>query len=110
MNYVDATCPLVSKVHREAEHLYKKNIQVLLIGHKNHPEVVGTMGQLPNGSIDLIESLEDAKNPLHKFNYTEEQLKVASILVENFKKMYKQVGYPKALSYSLDRALKRKKV
>tara|TARA_Y100001963_G_scaffold132358_1_gene190754 strand:+ start:799 stop:987 length:189 start_codon:yes stop_codon:yes gene_type:complete len=41
---------------------------------------------------------------------TEEQLKVASILVENFKKMYKQVGYPKALSYSLDRALKRKKV
>ena len=68
MNYVDATCPLVSKVHREAEHLYKKNIQVLLIGHKNHPEVVGTMGQLPNGSIDLIESLEDAKNYSKKNN------------------------------------------
>ena len=68
MNYVDATCPLVSKVHREAEHLYKKNIQVLLIGHKNHPEVVGTMGQLPNGSIDLIENIEDAKNYSKKNN------------------------------------------
>ena len=68
MNYVDATCPLVSKVHREAEHLYKKNIQILLIGHKNHPEVVGTMGQLPNGSIDLIENIEDAKNYSKKNN------------------------------------------
>ena len=62
MTYVDATCPLVSKVHREAENLYKKGIQILLIGHKNHPEVVGTMGQLPKDNIDLIESLEDAKN------------------------------------------------
>ena len=68
MNYVDATCPLVSKVHREAEHLYKKNIQILLIGHKNHPEVIGTMGQLPNGSIDLIENLEDAKKYSKKNN------------------------------------------
>ena len=62
MTYIDATCPLVSKVHREAENLSKKGIKVLLIGHKNHPEVVGTMGQLPKGSIDLIESIEDAKN------------------------------------------------
>tara|TARA_B100000579_G_scaffold437612_1_gene467733 strand:+ start:3657 stop:4601 length:945 start_codon:yes stop_codon:yes gene_type:complete len=68
MNYVDATCPLVSKVHREAEHLYNKNVQVLLIGHKNHPEVVGTMGQLPTGSIDLIENLEDANNYSKKNN------------------------------------------
>ncbi len=62
MNFVDATCPLVSKVHREAENLNKKGIHVLLIGHKNHPEVIGTMGQLPKGHIDLIESIEDAKN------------------------------------------------
>ena len=62
MNYVDATCPLVSKVHREAENLYKKNIHILLIGHKNHPEVIGTMGQLPKECIDLIESIEDAEN------------------------------------------------
>ncbi len=68
MNYVDATCPLVSKVHREAEHLYKKDVQILLIGHKNHPEVIGTMGQLPSGSIDLIENLEDAKNYSKKNN------------------------------------------
>ena len=61
MTFVDATCPLVSKVHREAENLNKKGIHVLLIGHKNHPEVIGTMGQLPSGSIDLIETTEDVK-------------------------------------------------
>ena len=66
MNFVDATCPLVSKVHREAENLNKKGIHVLLIGHKNHPEVIGTMGQLPKGHIDLIESVEDAKNYRNK--------------------------------------------
>ena len=62
MIFVDATCPLVSKVHREAENLNKKGVHVLLIGHKNHPEVIGTMGQLPVGNIDLIETVEDAKN------------------------------------------------
>ena len=61
MEFVDATCPLVSKVHREAENLNKNGVHVLLIGHKNHPEVIGTMGQLPTGSIDLIESVDDAK-------------------------------------------------
>ena len=62
MNYVDATCPLVSKVHREAENLFKNGSHVLLIGHKNHPEVIGTMGQIPEDGIDLIESINDAKN------------------------------------------------
>ena len=62
MTYVDATCPLVSKVHREAENIKKQGMHILLIGHKNHPEVIGTMGQLPKGSIDLIESTEDANN------------------------------------------------
>tara|TARA_Y100000590_G_scaffold390569_1_gene466461 strand:- start:1030 stop:1974 length:945 start_codon:yes stop_codon:yes gene_type:complete len=61
MDYIDATCPLVSKVHREAENLNKNGFHVLLIGHKNHPEVVGTMGQIPNGSIDLIENIDDVK-------------------------------------------------
>ena len=61
MTYVDATCPLVSKVHREAENLHKNGSHILLIGHKNHPEVIGTMGQLPNESIDLIENVEDAE-------------------------------------------------
>ena len=62
MNYIDATCPLVSKVHREAENLNKKGDHILLIGHRNHPEVVGTMGQVVKGGIDLIENVEDAKN------------------------------------------------
>ena len=62
MEYVDATCPLVSKVHREAENLNKNGLQILLIGHKNHPEVIGTMGQIPEGEIDLIENVDDANN------------------------------------------------
>ena len=62
MNYVDATCPLVSKVHREAENLNKAGYHLILIGHENHPEVVGTMGQLPAGSIDLIQNEDEAKN------------------------------------------------
>ncbi len=61
MTYVDATCPLVSKVHREAEHLHEAGYHLILIGHQNHPEVIGTMGQLPKGSIDLIQSEDDAK-------------------------------------------------
>jgi 4-hydroxy-3-methylbut-2-enyl diphosphate reductase len=61
MTYVDATCPLVSKVHREAENLHKAGYHLILIGHKNHPEVIGTMGQLPNGSIDLIQNENEAK-------------------------------------------------
>ena len=61
MEYIDATCPLVSKVHREAENLHKANYHILLIGHLNHPEVIGTMGQLPNGSIDLIQTVNDVK-------------------------------------------------
>jgi len=60
--YIDATCPLVSKVHRETEQLHKKGFDIVLIGHKNHPEVVGTMGQLPKGSIKLIEKKEEVEN------------------------------------------------
>ena len=66
MEYVDATCPLVSKVHREAENLNKNGLQILLIGHKNHPEVIGTMGQIPEGEIDLIENVGDANNYQNK--------------------------------------------
>ena len=62
LSYVDATCPLVSKVHRESEQLYKRGYEIFLIGHKNHPEVVGTMGQLPKGSIKLVETKSDVEN------------------------------------------------
>lgn len=62
ISYIDATCPLVSKVHRESEQLSKNGFDIILIGHKNHPEVIGTMGQLPNGSIKLIETINDIKS------------------------------------------------
>ena len=60
--FIDATCPLVSKVHREAEQLNKNGFQILLIGHLNHPEVIGTMGQLPKGSVQLVETKFDAES------------------------------------------------
>ena len=62
IEYIDATCPLVSKVHREAENLHKAGYHIVLIGHLDHPEVIGTMGQLPNNSIDLIENEKDVEN------------------------------------------------
>jgi 4-hydroxy-3-methylbut-2-enyl diphosphate reductase len=61
LSYIDATCPLVSKVHRESEQLHKKGFDIILIGHNNHPEVIGTMGQLPTGSIRLIETADEVK-------------------------------------------------
>jgi 4-hydroxy-3-methylbut-2-enyl diphosphate reductase len=60
--YLDATCPLVSKVHREAEHHFREGRQIILIGHAGHPEVEGTMGQLPDGAMVLIQSTEDAES------------------------------------------------
>ena len=69
LSYVDATCPLVSKVHRESELLYKNGYDIILIGHNNHPEVIGTMGQLPKGAIKLIETISDAKS-LNKKDFT----------------------------------------
>ena len=62
LSYLDATCPLVSKVHRESEQLYKKGFDIILIGHNNHPEVIGTMGQLPKGAIKLVETMKNAKD------------------------------------------------
>ena len=59
MFFIDATCPLVSKVHREAERHYEKGNQIILIGHAGHPEVIGTMGQLPKGAVILVETLAD---------------------------------------------------
>ena len=70
LSFIDATCPLVSKVHRESEQLFKNGFDIILIGHKNHPEVVGTMGQLPAGSVKLIETSDD----------------VDSLRIENFTK------------------------
>lgn len=61
MFFIDATCPLVSKVHREAERHYESGEQIILIGHAGHPEVIGTMGQLPKGAVVLVETIEDVE-------------------------------------------------
>lgn len=60
LTYVDATCPLVSKVHRQAERLIEEGRHILFIGHAGHPEVIGTFGQVPAGSMTLVETVEDA--------------------------------------------------
>jgi 4-hydroxy-3-methylbut-2-enyl diphosphate reductase len=61
MLYLDATCPLVSKVHVEAERQYEAGLEIVLIGHAGHPEVLGTMGQLPAGAVTLLETVQDAQ-------------------------------------------------
>ena len=62
MIYVDATCPLVSKVHIEADRHFENGLQIVMIGHAGHPETIGTMGQLPDGGVLLVENTEDVKN------------------------------------------------
>ena len=102
MEYVDATCPLVSKVHREAENLNKNGCHIILIGHKNHPEVIGTMGQTPKGSIDLVESVEDAKKYENKDGknlafVTQTTLSVDDTkeIIEELKKKFPNIKEPK---------------
>ena len=69
--YIDATCPLVSKVHREAEQLNRQGYHIFLIGHENHPEVIGTMGQIDNNYIELIQNKEDVETilPIKEIKY-----------------------------------------
>ena len=61
LNYLDATCPLVSKVHRQAERLIERGSHILFVGHAGHPEVIGTFGQVPEGSITLVETAAHAE-------------------------------------------------
>jgi 4-hydroxy-3-methylbut-2-enyl diphosphate reductase len=62
LNYLDATCPLVSKVHAEARAHFEDGLEIVLIGHAGHPEVIGTLGQLPAGAATLVETIEDARS------------------------------------------------
>ena len=64
LNYLDATCPLVSKVHRQAERLIAQGRDILFVGHAGHPEVIGTFGQVPDGRMTLIETIADAETVL----------------------------------------------
>jgi 4-hydroxy-3-methylbut-2-enyl diphosphate reductase len=101
MEYIDATCPLVSKVHREAENLHNTGYHIVLIGHKNHPEVIGTMGQLPEGTIDLIQDENDVENykldPNNKIAYvTQTTLSVddTKSIISALKKKFPKIKEP----------------
>jgi 4-hydroxy-3-methylbut-2-enyl diphosphate reductase len=102
LSYVDATCPLVSKVHRESEQLYKKGYEIFLIGHKNHPEVIGTMGQLPNGSIKLVETKSDVENlktdtfnkPLAYITQTTLSVDDTAEIINSLKKKFPEIKGP----------------
>tara|TARA_B100001093_G_scaffold40681_1_gene34567 strand:+ start:1 stop:945 length:945 start_codon:yes stop_codon:yes gene_type:complete len=102
LSYVDATCPLVSKVHRESEQLSKNGYEILLIGHKNHPEVIGTMGQLPEGSITLIETKKDAvalnkedfKKPLAYITQTTLSVDDTAEIIDCLKNKFQKIKGP----------------
>ena len=100
--YIDATCPLVTKVHKEAEMLAKEEFNIIFIGHKNHPEVIGTIGQVDNNYITLIENEDDVENYFpkiknNKFAYitqttlsVDDTIKIISLL----KKKYPSIKEP----------------
>ena len=102
MKYVDATCPLVSKVHREAENMHKSGYHIILIGHKGHPEVIGTMGQIPEHGITLVETVEDVKKIIFKKGeklafITQTTLSVDDTkeIIECLKKRFPKISEPK---------------
>ena len=102
MKYVDATCPLVSKVHREAENMHKSGYHIILIGHKGHPEVIGTMGQIPVNGITLVETIEDVEKIVFKKDeklafITQTTLSVDDTkeIIECLKKRFPQINEPK---------------
>ena len=102
INYIDATCPLVTKVHREAEILAKNQFNIIFIGHKDHPEVIGTMGQIDNNYITLVENKDDVENYFpkiqnNKFAYiTQTTLSVDDTLeiISLLKKKYPSIKEP----------------
>ena len=102
MKYVDATCPLVSKVHREAENMHKNGYHIILIGHKGHPEVIGTMGQIPENGITLVETIEDVEKIIFKKDeklafITQTTLSVDDTkeIIECLKKRFPKINEPK---------------
>ena len=100
--YVDATCPLVSKVHREAERHHRDGCHIIMIGHAGHPEVIGTLGQLPEGSITLVETPADVARlpfaedqPLAFITQTTLSVEDAGEMVEALKNRFPQISGPK---------------
>ncbi len=88
--YYDATCPLVSKIHKEVENFDKKNLPVILIGHRNHPEVIGTMGQT-NKEIYLVEKVEDVKKLPFKQNDKIAYVTQTTLSVDDTKDIIKEI-------------------
>ena len=98
---IDATCPLVTKVHREAEIHFRRGRQIVLIGHAGHPEVVGTMGQLPAGAITLVQTAADVesftpRDPGNLAYVTQTTLSVSdtAVMVEALKRRFPQIVGP----------------
>ena len=103
LDWLDATCPLVSKVHRQAERQIEAGRHILFIGHKGHPEVIGTFGQVPDGNMTLVETLEDvagldfpADAPLSFLTQTTLSVDDTAEIVEAIKARFPQVVAPKA--------------
>jgi 4-hydroxy-3-methylbut-2-enyl diphosphate reductase len=102
LSFVDATCPLVSKVHRESEQLFKKGYDIVLIGHNNHPEVIGTMGQLSKGSIRLVETIDDValldvkqfSKPLAYITQTTLSVDDTAEIIEKLKEKFPNIKQP----------------
>ena len=88
--YYDATCPLVSKIHKEVENFDKKNLPVILIGHRNHPEVIGTMGQT-NKEVHLVEKVEDVKNLPYEQNDKIAYVTQTTLSVDDTKDIIKEI-------------------
>ena len=88
--YYDATCPLVSKIHKEVENFDKKNLPVVLIGHRNHPEVIGTMGQT-NKEIHLVEKVEDVKKLPFRQNDKIAYVTQTTLSVDDTKDIIKEI-------------------
>jgi 4-hydroxy-3-methylbut-2-en-1-yl diphosphate reductase len=103
LSYLDATCPLVSKVHREAERHYREGRRIVLIGHAGHPEVIGTMGQLPPGAVLLIETvadvaglqLENSSEPLAYITQTTLSVDDTASVIAALKQRFPQIEGPK---------------
>ena len=103
LSYFDATCPLVSKVHRQAERLIEKGLHILFIGHEGHPEVIGTMGQVQPGQMTLVESMADVaalpfttEHPLSYLTQTTLSVDDTREMIEALEARFPQIVGPKA--------------
>ena len=103
LDYLDATCPLVSKVHRQAERQIEKDQHIIFVGHSGHPEVIGTMGQVPEGAMTLVETAGDVENlnfapgtPLSFLTQTTLSVDDTAEIVTALKSRFPQIVGPKA--------------